>query len=643
MLHSLINYRALLPVFKPFVLVAYAALGFFLVWLAAGRKIPAVKIPWKLFAILTGCAVTVIGIWFTLHGPWLLISVAIGVGVFAIRNKDLRRRGLMLQATAVVIAAFSLAWWLLPYEQPTGWWHPVVFGVAAWCVQAGLMQSAERPNRRWYLPVQVALFVALGIALIANTTTFIPGTVVALGNLLHHQWAYIGPALQIRAGLVPFYDIPLQYGLGPSVTIAAACGVSNCWSGVLFLSVCSTLIMGLLFLRMALATSLERGPRWRLTVTCVVFAATFLWTGFPALGNILLAFPGAGGMRFLPVTLVAFLLFFSRPGLAAVALVPAVLWSPEVAVMALAVFGVLETARLGFIKAAALSAAILAASFTGLAIIHHMIYGVWIQTDVMLEYIRHVPAAIPVNPLSDFVFLAGALSLAAWNVYRQPLDATAFRRDLTISTLLFAVTSYYLGRSHPANVGVLMPFIVLVALRSLDGRTPVRWPQLPKLIVVGLSTAIATLAWTFGYYLPFAHGFSIDTAPMIAEAEKLDRDVVAIRSQIANPGHLGIADLANWIRNPAETIVWTAADPGVLFGPIPASRRQLYIKRSAARLRLPGMVILGEDQRDWVNDFRVAYRITDEQSYTIESAATHHPETYLVAHLTPLDEIGQRQ
>ena len=41
MIHSLIHYRALLPVFKPFVLLAYTALGFFLVWLAAGRGIPA--------------------------------------------------------------------------------------------------------------------------------------------------------------------------------------------------------------------------------------------------------------------------------------------------------------------------------------------------------------------------------------------------------------------------------------------------------------------------------------------------------------------------------------------------------------------------------------------------------------------------
>jgi hypothetical protein len=637
-----ISYRALLPVVKPFVLLAYAAFAIFLLWLADGRKIRFFKVPGRLISVLVGAAVTLIAIWFTLHGPLFVISVAMGVAVFAVRDRESRHRALVLKATAVVISAVSLAWWLLPYIQPTGWWHPVAFALTAWCVQAGLQQNAVRPNRPWHFLVQFALFTALGFGLLANTMTFIPGAPVALGNLIHHQGAYIGPALHVRAGLVPFYDIPMQYGLGPTLSIAAVCGVSGCWSGTAFLTVTSTLIMGLLFLRMALTTSVERGPRWRLTVTCVVFAAAFLWTGFPALGNVFLAFPGAGGMRFLPVTLVAFLLFFERPTLAAIAMAPALLWAPEVAVMALAVFGLHETARLGFIKAAVLTGSIAAVSLGGFTLIHHMIYGVWVQPDVVLEYIRHVPAALPINPLSDFIFLVGVLGLAGWNVYRQPLDVFAFRRDLVISALLFACTSYYLGRSHPSNITVLMPFIVLVALRTLDGRSPAGSPELPRLTIIGIAAAVATLTLTYGYYLPFAHGFSIDTAPMIAEFAKLNTDMAAIRSRIPNPDHLGIADIAQWNRNPAETVVWTAADPGVIFGPIPSSRRQLYIKRSAARLRVPGWVILGDAQRDWLDDFRVAYRITEERSYTMQSATTHHPETYLVAHLTPLDEIGQR-
>ena len=102
--------------------------------------------------------------------------------------------------------------------------------------------------------------------------------------------------------------------------------------------------------------------------------------------------------------------------------------SPEVAAMSLAVFGVHETARLGFVKAAIRSIAIAAVSLLGLAVAHHAIYGVWIQPDVFLEYVVHVPTPWPINPISDFMFLACALGLGAWNVFRPPMDALALRR-----------------------------------------------------------------------------------------------------------------------------------------------------------------------------------------------------------------------
>ena len=65
------------------------------------------------------------------------------------------------------------------------------------------------------------------------------------------------------------------------------------------------------------------------------------------------------------VTLVAFLLFFERSRLAALALVPAVLWSPEIAVMSLAVYGVHETARIGFFRAALRALGITLGAFAG--------------------------------------------------------------------------------------------------------------------------------------------------------------------------------------------------------------------------------------------------------------------------------------
>src|SRR5258708_22841823 len=102
-----------------------------------------------------------------------------------------------------------------------------------------------------------------------------------------------------------------------------------------------------------------------------------------------------------------------------------------------------------------------------------------------------------------------------------------------------------------------------------------------------------------------------------------------VRAHFSNTEREGIADFGPpATRYPAETIVWTPLDPLSVWLSVPSERRRLYIRRSAARLRRPGWVILGEGeaensvinpQRDLLDDFRVAYRITDEPTYEVRS------------------------
>lgn len=615
---------------KPLLVVTYAVFGLLLLLLAAGKQIPVSRITHPGVRIAFGLATCLIGLWFTLHGYPFLISVVLGTAVFAIDS-----RNLTFGAVAVVIVSVSLAWWLGAGPQPSEWWRPVLFALLLWCGQAGFMRGnyASRRNR---IPLLFLVFSIAGIALLTNTTQYQPGS-EALRLLVHHQGAYIGPALQVRAGLVPYYDIPLQYGLGPTLSIAAACGSQGCWPEMAFLMAASTLTMGLLILGMALSTRPPRGTIWRITTTLVVFAAVFVWPGFSFLGSIPASAPSTGGLRFLPVTMIAFLLFFRRHRLAAAMLAPAILWSPETAVMSLVVFGVPETSRLGLLKAATRALGIAVATVSAFVVLHHLVYGVWVQPDVVAEYILHVPGAMPIDLMSNFIALVAACALAAWNVCRPHADQLDFRRDLVTTSLLFAATSYYLGRSHANNICNLMPFLVLAALRTLDGKAPASFLGLPKLAALGMSAATAALALSPWYYAPFQHGFSTDTRPLAAAAARLDSDMLAVRSHIFNPEHLGIADLGHLNRNPLETTVWTPMDPGSLWRFVPSNRRQIYIRRSAARLGLSGWVILSENQKDWLNDFRVAYRIVEEKSYKTGSA------TYLVAHLAPLVSTSVRQ
>ena len=289
---------ALQALVKPTVVLVYTLFGVLLLLAATGRRM---RIPIHLPAIkvLVGCAAGLIWIWFAIHGPVYIFSVSLAIVVFAVQGGAWRSRGLLFGGAAVVILSSSLAWWITDGPRPTGWWQPLAFAAAVWGIQAGFLQSPKRPNRNW-LPLAFFLFAAAGFALMANVTQYETGS-LSLALLVHHQGAYIGPALHIKAGLVPFYDIPLQYGLGPTLSIAAVCGATNCWSGMAFLMITSTLIMGLLILRMALATGVPRGNVWRATTTTlVVFAGVFLWPGFRLFGkhSAEAPAPSVGGLRF---------------------------------------------------------------------------------------------------------------------------------------------------------------------------------------------------------------------------------------------------------------------------------------------------------------------------------------------------------
>jgi hypothetical protein len=485
----------------------------------------------------------------------------------------------------------------------------------------------------------MAIFAASGLLLLIDLGAYRPGRAV-LQHLAHHWGAFVGPALHLRAGLVPFYDVPLQYGLGPTLAIAASCRGSDCWAGTQAIVIDLDLANAVLLLAMALATALPRGLAWRGAATIVMFAACFLWTAAPAEGNSLLAWPSAGGVRYLPVTLVTFLLFFGRPAAATAALVPAVLWAPESAAMALAVFGLSETARIGLARAALRSAGVLAGSMAGLVLLHHAVFGVWIDPAAFAEYVLHVPGPLPINPFSDVLLLAAVLALGGWLLLRGAPDPVTARRDRTATFLLFAVASFFFGRSHPNNICNLMPFLALVGLRVLD-RPDAAHPVLAGVTRFGLAASVAALAMSPWCSVPYRHPVSMDIHAVVANFPSLEPDMERIRRQLNNPGGLGIADFGETdTRHPAETLVWTPMDPGSLWPFVPAERRRLYIRRSVARLGRSGWAIFDAEHGALAEDFRAGYGAVQQRGFDVAGAPPEGaPRHYLAICFDPLPAI----
>lgn len=100
--------------------------------------------------------------------------------------------------------------------------------------------SAELPSLLWLFGMVIVFsavfarestgtkqsfgFWIAGYALIALFFSFSPGIVSEDGGLLtlwHHWGAYIGPAEAMLSGVAILRDIPLQYGLGPTLLIGS--------------------------------------------------------------------------------------------------------------------------------------------------------------------------------------------------------------------------------------------------------------------------------------------------------------------------------------------------------------------------------------------------------------------------------------
>ena len=628
---------------KPYVLLLYGTFGFGGLCVAGASDSRAASIAryanrGSLIGILflTGAASLLLAAYIAVGSYTLLDATVIAAVVFLVRPGSRQTSKTVLGGLSTAVVVLSLVWWRFEPSMA----RPLPLAAFA-LVLAGLALGLCDPGRFRLRLVWLAtsLFMAAGLALLIDLGAFRPSQASVVG-LVHHWGAFIGPALHVKAGLVPFRDVPLQYGLGPTLAIAAACNGSDCWTGAEILFVGAHLIEGSLFLAMAFATQTRRGWPWIVTVTVVMFAAVFLWPGFPADGNALMETPSSGGIRFLPVTIVACLWFFGRPTAAMVAMVPALLWSPEVAAMTVAVSGLCGTALLGFRRAALLNAALLIGSHATLFLVHRMIFGVWIDPIAFVEYLLHVPGALPVNPFSDILLLAATLGLGGWLICNPVGNPQARRRDLAATALLFAVTSYTLGRSHPNNVCNLAPFLALVALRALD-RSAETSGAVGKAASLGLAVSVAALAFSPWEVVPFDPHVVTDIHAVVSGFPAQEPDVARLRSELPQSPELGIADFGpHFARHPAETVVWTPMDPSSLWGFVPNERRKLYIERSARKLRRSGWAIFADYELFLLDDLKAAYDVSNVRFNEGAPFQPGGPPTrYTVACFDPKPEI----
>jgi hypothetical protein len=463
--------------------------------------------------LIVSCLLVVAGIVILDSAVFLGGSLLLSVVIARFTPKD-RLRALLLSLAAIG-AAGTLFWW--KYDDAHRLTVENSYLAYFFILAVAISLIALIPNKRSFATDMFILLIVTIFILqhSANMSVLLDDGVYTA--IRHHWGAYIGPSETVLSGARILYDIPAQYGFGPTLLIASACG-TNCWIGMYWITTAASVIYALLIVASANVIARKVENAW--TYGAILFAAAaacMLWTSYPPQLGGPWSFPSTGGLRFIP--LAALLLFVlwsetrsaeSRPsrfyGHALWCL--GAVWAPEAAFYLSFVWWPYLLWRESNLsarpfRAAALAGLEIVAVASALAAVFvslfYLIYGVVPSFDVYVAYVVNPTGPQPPNPLGSVWFFAFTMIAgisAAASLARMKSADSEFASLFVCILALFAVFSYYIGRSHDNNILNLMPFIVLVLVAVQSFATVPALSQSARVALASILASVIFFGWS---------------------------------------------------------------------------------------------------------------------------------------------------
>jgi hypothetical protein len=479
-----------------------------------GYPSPALKKLQRLkFVGLAGFLAIVAGLtWWFDRLPYLIGAVVVAAALAAARSTN--RMLALTTSLAAVGASGTLLWWM---REPAGVLVVpthllVLFLVIILLISLGVYLPVRRGRG-----ITVVLLAVLGIFALQYSLDFSVLKSDQMYQSVRHHWgAYIGPSETVLSGARILYDIPAQYGLGPTMLIASAPGDDR-WIGMYWTVIATGLLYSFFLLASACLIARKIDNTWSyLTIVLASIASSLCWTSFPpALGGAW-SFPSTGGLRFMPLAALVFCIVWtqSRTTRTVVPLICghalwclAAIWSPEAAFYSSFVWWpyllwLASTSGKRPIRdviSAILEIVSVALVFLVTFVsIYYSMYGVMPDPDAYTAYVVNLTGPLPIDPKGaiwffGFTVISGLVAAAL--VIRNKTDEASFAIIFVCLLSLYATFSYYLGRSHDNNILNLMPFLVLVlaAVRAFS-----RSATLSRTAHVALASVLA-LTPLFGW------------------------------------------------------------------------------------------------------------------------------------------------
>ena len=577
-----------------------------------------------------------------------------------------------------ILLASVIPWWLRGEDQHlkiSGYQSALMLLITSasyWMLTRGYSQEyQDTPNHR---RIRSLIYVGFALAI----CYFVLSTGLALTTastaVWHHWGAYIGPAQLVAAGALPLHDIPLQYGLGPTLLLALGCKV-NCWTSLYWISGACTLVMLGLLAWLAIKFNRSMHPLAVIATLVVILTCGLLWTAYPPSLMASMATPSTTGIRFLPGVLVlAWLVNQTRldnplnsyATWGHLLWLGCILWSPEAGFHATALWapyfvwnstfnthsdkpdGSLITR---FIRSNLTLAMVLVVGLGFFAVAYRVAYGVWPLPDEYVAYVIHPPGPLPINPLGTIWFAVACMAcwIASWALTPRGATRTGDARASWLSALLCLATfTYYLGRSHDNNILNLLPYLALLlfAARAVTSGGALHTLATTLLAaLLGWSTAFGGTnydeAHKEGRLLAFTPQELVDSfnretdrglfymAPQAREMHLHPGDAVPALKYIRNNYHepVEIFDLFMLVDGGEVYEPWNALHGPENFVFIPSERRRIYLERVAKRLHKPGWVLYEQsaDVVAFLSEYDSVYSRTNEHDFGTYKAIRYVP------------------